>query len=171
MRPLWRAPVRRRMWRRWRRALARRTRWRRWRPAPARSSLDKLINVSCVHIKFVQKEDLVGNKRKWDSSGYYPYDSDKDEPYEYESGDDVVEGNVKSFEEKVVEKIRAEGSGMYHNEKTDKFRCPYCIRPKPRSGLMEHLMEHCQATSVSGDDYKIRAKHSALHKVLRSPNM
>ncbi|XBI95025.1 hypothetical protein VPH35_031566 [Triticum aestivum] len=167
MRPLWRAPVRRRMWRRWRRALARRTRWRRWRPAPARSRWSK---PNCSHVKD-QKEDLVGNKRKWDSSGYYPYDSDEDEPYEYESRDDVVEGNVKSFEEKVLEKIRAQGSGMDHNEKTDKFRCPCCIRPKPMSGLMEHLMELCRATSVSGDDYKIRAKHSALHKVLRSPNM
>ncbi|XBI58981.1 hypothetical protein VPH35_040124 [Triticum aestivum] len=117
------------------------------------------------------EEDLVGNKRKWDKTGFYPYDSDEDEPYEYESRDDVVEGNVESFEEKVVEKIMAQGSGMYHNARTNKFRCPYCSRPNPRSGLMEHLMEHCRATAISGDDYKIRAQHSALLKVLRSPNI
>ncbi|XP_040256816.2 uncharacterized protein [Aegilops tauschii subsp. strangulata] len=105
----------------------------------------------------LQKEDLVGNKRKWDSSGYYPYDSDEDELYEYQSGDDVVEGNVESFEEKVVQKIRARGSAMYYNWRTDKYRCPYCSRPKPRSGLLEHLMEHCRATSIRSDEYKIRA--------------
>ena len=83
----------------------------------------------------------------------------------------MVEGNVESCEEKVVQKIRAQGSGMYYNWRTDKYRCPYCIRHKPRSGLLEHLMEHCRATSVSSDEYKIRAQHSALHKVLRNPNM
>ncbi|XBH80646.1 hypothetical protein VPH35_106349 [Triticum aestivum] len=107
------------------------------------------------------KEDLVGKKRKWDSSGYYPYDSDEDEPYE---------GNVESFEEKEVLKIRAQGSARYYNWRSDKYRCPYCSRPKPRSGLLEHLMEHCQATSISSHDYKIRAQHSALHKVLRNPD-
>ncbi|XBI83504.1 hypothetical protein VPH35_092006 [Triticum aestivum] len=117
------------------------------------------------------KEDLVGKKRKWDSSGYYPYDSDEDEPYEYESGDDVVEGNVESFGEMVVEKNRAQGSGMYYNWKMDKYRCPYCSMPKPRSGLPEHLMEHCRATSIIGDDCKIRARHSALLKFLRNPNI
>ncbi|XBJ09490.1 hypothetical protein VPH35_014556 [Triticum aestivum] len=118
-----------------------------------------------------QEEDLVGNKRKWDKTGFYPYDSDEDEPYEYESGDDVVEGNVESFEEKVVLKIRAQGPGMYHNWRTEKYRCPFCSKPKPRSGLLEHLMEHCRATSISSDEYKIRAQHSALLKVLRNPNL
>ncbi|KAF7042675.1 hypothetical protein CFC21_052205 [Triticum aestivum] len=119
----------------------------------------------------LQKEDLVGKKRKWDSSGYYPYDSDEDEPYEYQSGDDVVEGNVESFEEKEVLKIRAQGSARYYNWRSDKYRCPYYSRPKPRSGLLEHQMEHCRATSISIHDYKIRAQHSALHKVLRNPDM
>ncbi|KAM3355072.1 hypothetical protein ACQJBY_025697 [Aegilops geniculata] len=123
------------------------------------------------HVDMQQKEDLVGNKRKWDASGYYPYDSNEDEPYEYQSGDDVVEGNVESFEEKVVQKIRAQGSAMYYNWRTDKYRCPYCSRPKPRSGLLEHLMEHCRATSISSDEYKIRAQHSAFNKVMRNPNM
>ena len=30
----------------------------------------------------IAEGDLVGNKRKWDASGYDPYDSDEDEPYE-----------------------------------------------------------------------------------------
>ncbi|XBI44037.1 hypothetical protein VPH35_108742 [Triticum aestivum] len=119
------------------------------------------------HVDLQQKEDLVGQKRKWDSSGYYPYDSDEDEPYEYQSGDDVVEGNVESFEEKEVVKIRAQGAARYYNWRSDKYRCPYCSRPKPRYGLLEHLMEHCWATSIASHDYKIRAQHSALHKVLK----
>ncbi|XBI24306.1 hypothetical protein VPH35_049422 [Triticum aestivum] len=115
----------------------------------------------------LQKVDLVGQKRKWDSSCYYPYDSDEDEPYEYQSGDDVVDGNVESFEEKEVLKIRAQGAARYYNWRSDKYRCPYCSRPKPRSRLLEHLMEHCRATSITSHDYKIRAQHSALHKVLK----
>jgi hypothetical protein len=90
---------------------------------------------------------------------------------QYDSGDDMDEGNVKSFEEKLVQKIRAQGSGSYHNPKMDKFCCPYCSKPKPRDGLMEHLMVHCQATAVSGEDYKVRAQHAALLKVLRTPHM
>ena len=86
---------------------------------------------------------------------------------QYESGDDVVQGNTKSFEEKEELKIRAQGPAKYYNWRSDKYRCPYCSRPKPRSGLLEHLMEHCRATSISSHDYKIRAQHSALHKVLK----
>ena len=36
----------------------------------------------------------------------------------------MLEGNVKSFEEKLVVKIKAQGCGSYHNLKTEKFRCP-----------------------------------------------
>ena len=90
---------------------------------------------------------------------------------QYESGDDVDEGNVESFEEKEVQKIRAQGSAMYYNWRKDKYRCRYCSKPKPRSGLQEHLMEHCRATSISSHDYKIGAQHSALHKVLNNPNL
>ncbi|XBI59584.1 hypothetical protein VPH35_040618 [Triticum aestivum] len=118
-----------------------------------------------------EEEQLVPNKRKWDKTGFYSYDSDEDEPYEYESGDDVDEGNVESFEEKEVQKIRAQGSAMYYNWRKDKYRCPYCSKPKPRSGLQEHLMQHCRATSTSSHDYKISAQHSALHKVLKNPNL
>ena len=83
----------------------------------------------------------------------------------------MVEGNIVSFGEKEVLKIRAKGSGMYYNWRTEKYRCPYCSKSKPRSGLPEHLMEHCRATSITGDDYKIRAQHSAFLKVLRNPNI
>ena len=86
----------------------------------------------------------------------------------YQSGDDVVEGNVESFEEKEVLKIRAQGSARYYNWRSDKYRCPYYSRPKPRSGLLEHQMEHCRATSISSHDHKISAQHSALHKVLKT---
>ncbi|XBI15574.1 hypothetical protein VPH35_057967 [Triticum aestivum] len=142
-------------------------------PALAISSEAQKVEAGSGEAHEVEKEeeDLVGNKRKWDKTGFYPCDSDEDEPYEYQPGDDVVEGNVESFEEKVVKKIRAQGSAMYYNWRTDKYRCPYCSRPKPRSGLLEYLMEHCRATSISSDEYKIRAQHSALHKVLRNPNM
>ncbi|XBH62160.1 hypothetical protein VPH35_116445 [Triticum aestivum] len=131
------------------------------------------VGAGCGEAHEVEKEeeDLVGNKRKWEKTGFYPYDSDEDEPYEYESGDDVDEGNVESFEEKEVQKIRAQGSAMYYNWRKDKYRCPYCSKAKPRSGLQEHLMEHCQATSISSHDYKISAQHSALHKVLKNPNL
>ena len=90
---------------------------------------------------------------------------------QYQSGDDVVEGNVESFEEKEVLPIRAQGSARYYNWRSDKYRCPYCSRPKPRSGLLEHLMVHCRATSISSDEYQIRAQHSSLHKVLKNRNM
>ncbi|XP_037432261.1 uncharacterized protein LOC119299068 [Triticum dicoccoides] len=118
-----------------------------------------------------EEEDLVGNKRKWDKTGFYPYESDEDEPYEYESGDDVVEGNFESFEEKEVLKIRAQGPAKYYNWRNGKYRCPYCSKPKPRSGLLEHLMEHCRATSISSHDYRIIGQHKALLKVLRNPDL
>ncbi|XBI49064.1 hypothetical protein VPH35_112695 [Triticum aestivum] len=135
----------------------------------SRSALDAGAEASDKQVVDV-KEDLVGNKRKWDSSGYYPYDSDEDEPYEYESGDDVVEGNIESFKEKEELKIRAQGPAKYYNLMNRKYRCPYCSKPKPRSGLLEHLMEHCRATSMSSHDYKIIGQHSALLKVLRNPD-
>ncbi|XBI20992.1 hypothetical protein VPH35_062182 [Triticum aestivum] len=142
--------------------------------APALAISGKAQKVEAGSVEAQKEEEdlaVVGNKRKWDKTGFYPYDSDEDEPYEYESGDDVDEGNVESFEEKVVLKIRTQGPGMYHNWRTEKYRCPFCSKPKPRSGLLEHLMEHCRATSISSDEYKIRAEHSALLKVLRNPNL
>jgi len=34
---------------------------------------------------------------------------------QYESGDDVVEGNIESFKEKEVLKIRAQGPAKYYS--------------------------------------------------------
>ncbi|XBI61009.1 hypothetical protein VPH35_041867 [Triticum aestivum] len=118
-----------------------------------------------------KEEDLLGNKRKWDKTGFYPYESDEDEPYKYESGDDVVEGNIESFEEKEVLKIRAQGPAKYYNWRNEKYWCPYCSKPKPRSGLLENLMEHCRATSISSHDYRIIGQHSALLMVLRNSDL
>ncbi|XBH89261.1 hypothetical protein VPH35_081202 [Triticum aestivum] len=118
-----------------------------------------------------EEEDLLGNKRKWDKTGFYPYESDEDEPYEYESGDDVAEGNVESFKEKEVLKIRVQGPAKYYNWRNKKYRCPYGSKPKPRFGLLEHLMEHCRDTSISSHDYKIIGQYSALLKVLRNPDL
>ncbi|XBJ15481.1 hypothetical protein VPH35_007368 [Triticum aestivum] len=88
----------------------------------------------------------------------------------YESGDDVVEGNIESFKENEELKIRAQGPAKYYNWMNRKYRCPYYNKPKPRSGLLEHLMEDCRATSMSSHDYKIIGQHSALLKVLRNPD-
>ena len=83
----------------------------------------------------------------------------------------MVEGNADSFKEKEVLKIRVQGPAKYYNWRNEKYRCPYCSKPKPRSGLLEHLMEHCRATSISSGEYKIRAEHSALLKVLINPDL
>ena len=36
----------------------------------------------CMFDNMQEEEDLLGNKRKWDKTGFYPYESDEDEPYE-----------------------------------------------------------------------------------------
>jgi hypothetical protein len=83
---------------------------------------------------------------------------------QYDSGDEVDHTNVESFIEKEVQKIRDKGLSCYY--KGGKFKCPYCTKPKPRDGLYEHLLDHARASSVSGDDPKIRAQHAALVKAL-----
>ena len=32
----------------------------------------------------------MGNKRKWDKTGFYPYESDEDEPYEVRPSSNVI---------------------------------------------------------------------------------
>uniref|UniRef100_A0A8I6Z6T2 Zinc finger-XS domain-containing protein n=1 Tax=Hordeum vulgare subsp. vulgare TaxID=112509 RepID=A0A8I6Z6T2_HORVV len=95
-----------------------------------------------------------------------PYDSDYDEdPYEYNSGDDVEDGNKESFIEKEAQKIREKGKAAYF--KRGMFRCPYCTtKPKPRDGIYEHLMSHARGLSRSAEDIKTRAEHEALLKAL-----
>ncbi|KAE8797106.1 pax-interacting protein 1 [Hordeum vulgare] len=59
----------------------------------------------------VEKE-AAGMKRKLAKTGFKtPHDSDydDDEPYEYNSGDDVEDGNKESFIEKEAQKIREKG--------------------------------------------------------------
>ncbi|KAE8766656.1 PAX-interacting protein 1 [Hordeum vulgare] len=63
----------------------------------------------------VEKE-VAGMKRKLAKTGFKsPYDSDydDDEPYEYNSGDDVEDGNKESFIEKEAQKIREKGKAAY----------------------------------------------------------
>ncbi|KAE8770443.1 putative LRR receptor-like serine/threonine-protein kinase [Hordeum vulgare] len=84
---------------------------------------------------------------------------------EYNSGDDVEDGNKESFIEKEAQKIREKGKAAYF--KRGMFRCPYCTtKPKPRDGIYEHLMSHARGLSRSADDIKTRAKHAALLKAL-----
>uniref|UniRef100_A0A8I6WRG3 Zinc finger-XS domain-containing protein n=1 Tax=Hordeum vulgare subsp. vulgare TaxID=112509 RepID=A0A8I6WRG3_HORVV len=104
-------------------------------------------------------------KRKLAKTGFKsPYDSDydDDEPYEYNSGDDVEEGNKESF----IEKIREKGKAAYFRR--GMFRCTYCTtKPKPRDGIYEHLMSHARGLSRSADqDIKTRAEHAALLNTL-----
>uniref|UniRef100_A0A8I6WH40 Zinc finger-XS domain-containing protein n=1 Tax=Hordeum vulgare subsp. vulgare TaxID=112509 RepID=A0A8I6WH40_HORVV len=107
-------------------------------------------------------------KRKLAKTGFKsPYDSDYDDndPYEYNSGDDVEDGNNESFIEKEAQKTREKGKAAYF--KRGMFRCPYCTtKPKPKDGIYEHLMSHARGLSTSAADIKTRAEHAALLKAL-----
>ncbi|KAE8814926.1 hypothetical protein D1007_07633 [Hordeum vulgare] len=89
-----------------------------------------------------EEKEAAGMKRKLAKTGFKsPYDSDDDddEPYEYNSGDDVKDGNKESFIEKEAQKIREKGKASYFRR--GMYRCPYCTtKPKPRDGVYEHLM-------------------------------
>ncbi|KAE8812137.1 putative LRR receptor-like serine/threonine-protein kinase [Hordeum vulgare] len=116
-----------------------------------------------------EEKEAAGMKRKLVKTGFKsPYDSDydDDEPYEYNSGDDVEDGNKESFIEKEAQKIREKGKAAYFRR--GMFRCPYCTtKPKPRDGVYEHLMSHARSLSQSADqDIKTRAEHAALLKAL-----
>ncbi|KAE8772627.1 putative LRR receptor-like serine/threonine-protein kinase [Hordeum vulgare] len=115
-----------------------------------------------------EKED-AHMKRKLAKTGFkstYDSDYDDDEPYEYNSGDDVEDGNKESFIDKEAQKIREKGKAA--NFRRGMFRCPYCTtKPKPRDGIYEHLMSHARGLSRSADqDIKTRAEHAALLKAL-----
>uniref|UniRef100_A0A8I6ZA07 Zinc finger-XS domain-containing protein n=1 Tax=Hordeum vulgare subsp. vulgare TaxID=112509 RepID=A0A8I6ZA07_HORVV len=107
-------------------------------------------------------------KRKFAKTGFRnPYDSDYDdgEPYEYNSGDDVEDGNKESFIENEAQKIREKGKAAYF--KRGMFTCPYCTtKPKPRDGIYEHLMSHARGLSRCAEGIKTRAEHAALLKAL-----
>uniref|UniRef100_A0A8I6Y173 Zinc finger-XS domain-containing protein n=1 Tax=Hordeum vulgare subsp. vulgare TaxID=112509 RepID=A0A8I6Y173_HORVV len=107
-------------------------------------------------------------KRKLAKTGFKsPYDSDydDDDPYEYNSGDDVEDNNKESFIEKEAQKIREKGKAA--SFKRGMLRCPYCTtKPKPKDGIYEHLMSHARGLSTSAADIKTRAEHAALLKAL-----
>ncbi|KAE8778210.1 hypothetical protein D1007_48918 [Hordeum vulgare] len=116
-----------------------------------------------------EEKEAAGMKRKLAKTGFKsPYDSDydDDEPYEYNSGDDVEDGNKESFIEKEAQKIREKGKAAYFRR--GMFRYPYCTtKPKPRNGIYEHLMSHAHGLSRSADqDIKTRAEHATLLKAL-----
>ncbi|XP_044984209.1 uncharacterized protein LOC123451738 [Hordeum vulgare subsp. vulgare] len=115
-----------------------------------------------------EEREAAGMKRKLAKTGFKsPYDSDYDDgdPYEYNSGDDVEDGNKESFIEKEAQKIRKKGKAAYY--KSGMFRCPYCItKPKPKDGIYEHLMSHARGLAASVADIKTRAEHATLLKAL-----
>ncbi|KAE8766711.1 hypothetical protein D1007_62035 [Hordeum vulgare] len=116
-----------------------------------------------------EEKEAAGMKRKLAKTRFkspYDCDYDNDEPYEYNSGDDVEDGNKESFVEKEAQKIREKGTAAYFRR--GMFRCPYCTtKPKPRDGVYEHLMSHACGLSRSADqNIKTRAEHVALLKAL-----
>ncbi|KAE8768060.1 hypothetical protein D1007_05777 [Hordeum vulgare] len=115
-----------------------------------------------------EEREAAGMKRKLAKTGFKsPYDSDydDDDPYKYNSGDDVEDGNKESFIEKEAQKIRKKGKAAYF--KREMFRCPYyTTKPKPKDGIYEHLMSHARGLATSAADIKTRAEHAALLKAL-----
>ncbi|KAE8781392.1 putative LRR receptor-like serine/threonine-protein kinase [Hordeum vulgare] len=122
---------------------------------------------SVVQAGDMEEKDLEGKKKKLDMTCFRdPYDPYfDDEPYQYDSDDDVDEGNIESFIEKEVETIKAKGSSMY--KKGKKYVFPYCTtKRKPKDWLYEHLLSHARDASLHSDDYNVRGQHGALLKDL-----
>ncbi|KAE8774422.1 hypothetical protein D1007_53194 [Hordeum vulgare] len=121
-----------------------------------------------VTVVDLEEKEAAGMKRRLAKTGFKsPYDSnyDDDDPYEYNSGDDVEDDNKESFIEKEAQKIREKGKAAYF--KRGMFRCPYCTtKPKPKDGIYEHLMSRACGLSTSAADIKTRAEHAALLKAL-----
>ncbi|KAE8815476.1 hypothetical protein D1007_06936 [Hordeum vulgare] len=115
-----------------------------------------------------EEKEVASMKRKLSKTGFkslYDSDYDDDDPYEYNSGDDVEDGNKESFIEKEAQKIREKGKAAYF--KRGMFRCPYCTtKPKPKDGIYEHLMSHAHSLLTSAAHIKTRAEHAALLKAL-----
>ncbi|KAE8785907.1 lrr receptor-like serine threonine-protein kinase [Hordeum vulgare] len=89
------------------------------------------------------------------------------EKQEYDSGEDVSKGNLKSFKAKEVEKIKAKEAASFFNRKIKKWRCPYCTtKPKTKDGRFDHLVSHAEEVANRGEDYMIRGQHAALAKAL-----
>ncbi|KAE8779979.1 hypothetical protein D1007_46944 [Hordeum vulgare] len=116
----------------------------------------------------MNEKEAAGMKRKLAKTGFkssYDCDYEDDEPYEYNFGDDVEDGNKESFIEKQAKKIREKGKAAYFRR--GMFRCPYfTTKPNPRDGIYEHLMSHARGLSRSADDIKTRAERASLLKAL-----
>ncbi|XBH72713.1 hypothetical protein VPH35_099946 [Triticum aestivum] len=98
------------------------------------------------------KDDGWGRKRKL--ADYDPYEGafSDDSEYEYDSGEQVYEGNVASFTAKEVVKIKAMGVASFYNRQTKKRRCPYCTtKPKPRDGRFDHVLSHAEDVAIRGE--------------------
>ncbi|XBI29220.1 hypothetical protein VPH35_053254 [Triticum aestivum] len=137
--------------------------------AVAAVDVEKEVAGSASTLPELKDDDSVGNKRKLTLTGFDPYDLEysDDEEYEYDSGEDVYNGNVASFNAKEVEKIRAKGVASFYNRKIKKWHCPYCTtKPKPKDGRFDHLVSHAEDVAIRGEDYKIRVQHATLTKAL-----
>ncbi|KAE8821791.1 hypothetical protein D1007_00201 [Hordeum vulgare] len=136
---------------------------------PKQQEVDTTATAVAAAAEEKEEKEAAGMKRKLAKTGFKsPYDSDydDDEPYEYNSGDDVEDGNKESFIEKEAQKIREKGKVAYFRR--GMFRCPYCTaKLKPRVEIYEHMMSHARSLSRSADqDIKTRAEHAALLKAL-----
>ena len=86
---------------------------------------------------------------------------------QYDSREDVYNGNVASLTAKEVEKIKAKGVASFYNRKIKKWHCPNCTtKPKPKDGRFDHLVSHAEDVAICGEDYMIRGQHVALAKAL-----
>ena len=77
----------------------------------------------------------------------------------------VDERNVKSFKEKVWDKL--ENARGYFNVQTNygRYRCPY-HHNKPPSGWFNNLFEHAKEKARTGKDKKEREGHLVLVEYL-----
>ncbi|KAE8776028.1 lrr receptor-like serine threonine-protein kinase [Hordeum vulgare] len=129
----------------------------------------KQEDTTATAVAAAEEKEATGMNRKLAKTWFkslYDSDYDDDEPYEYNSGDDVEDGNKESFIEREAQKIREKGKAAYFGR--GMFRCPYCTtKPKPRDGIYEHLMSHARGLSRSADqDIKTRAEHADPVKAL-----
>ncbi|KAE8792716.1 PAX-interacting protein 1 [Hordeum vulgare] len=83
---------------------------------PKQQEVDTTATAVVAAAEEKEEKEAAGMKRKLAKTGFKsPYDSDydDDEPYEYNSGDDVEDDNKESFIEKEAQKIREKGKAAY----------------------------------------------------------
>ncbi|KAE8772323.1 hypothetical protein D1007_55707 [Hordeum vulgare] len=94
---------------------------------PKQQEVDRTATAVATSTEEKEEKEAAGMKRKLAKTRFKrPYDSDydDDEPYEYNSRDDVEDGNKESFIENEAQKIREKGKAAYFRR--GMFRCPYC---------------------------------------------